>query len=113
MRVDGQLRVVETVTDGKKVLARVKVMAALDVNERAIPLAGRIAFSGNGRTQLDLRLSTLPCMGGEKVVLRLIDNTRLNKKLEDLGFSAKMLSIYEPLAQSPNGLLLHVGPTGS
>src|SRR5688500_19784940 len=68
MRVDGELRGVETVNDGRKVIARLKVMASLDVNERQVPLDGRIKFStrADGRGAVDLRLSTAPCMGGEK-----------------------------------------------
>ncbi len=115
MRVDGDLRGIETVGDGRKVIARLKVMAGLDVNERAVPLDGRIKFSssGGGRAQLDLRLSTAPCMGGEKAVLRLIDSSRLGLTLEDLGYTKRMLDLYRPHTQAPYGLLLHVGPTGS
>lgn len=115
MRVDGELRGVETVNDGRKVIARLKVMAALDVNERGVPLDGRIKFSasGGGRGGLDLRLSTTPCMGGEKAVLRLIDSSRLGMSLEDLGYTKRMLDLYRPHTLAPYGLLLHVGPTGS
>ncbi|MBI3723710.1 type II/IV secretion system protein [bacterium] len=113
MRVDGDLHHIETVPDAKKVLARVKVMASLDVNERAVPLDGRFNIAEiGGRNGLDVRLSTTPCMGGEKAVLRVIDNSRLGMSLEDLGFTKKMLAIYKPLVSTPNGLLLHVGPTG-
>ncbi len=115
MRVDGDLRTIEVVPDGRKVIARLKVMAGLDVNERGVPLDGRIKFSssGGGRSGLDLRLSTNPCLGGEKVVLRLIDSSKLGMTLEDLGFTKAMLAAYKPLVASPTGLLLHVGPTGS
>jgi type II secretory ATPase GspE/PulE/Tfp pilus assembly ATPase PilB-like protein len=115
MRVDGELRGIETVNDGRKVIARLKVMAGLDVNERGVPLDGRIAFasSGGGRGALDLRLSTAPCMGGEKVVLRLIDNAKLGLTLEGLGYTKRMLELYKPYVQAPYGLVLHVGPTGS
>ncbi|MCO5171542.1 MAG: GspE/PulE family protein [Planctomycetes bacterium] len=115
VRVDGELRGIETVNDGRKVIARLKVMAGLDVNERGVPLDGRIKFSpsGGGRGGLDLRLSTTPCMGGEKAVLRLIDSSRLGLSLEDLGYTKRMLDLYRPHTQAPYGLLLHVGPTGS
>lgn len=115
MRVDGDLRGVETVGEGRKVIARLKVMAGLDVNERSVPQDGRIKFSssGGGRAQLDLRLSTTPCIGGEKAVLRLIDSSRLGLTLEDLGYTKRMLDLYRPHTQAPYGLLLHVGPTGS
>src|SRR5690349_7780909 len=62
MRIDGDLRGVETVGDGRKVIARLKVMAGIDVNERGVPMDGRIQFSaaGSGRGSLDLRLATSP-----------------------------------------------------
>ena len=114
MRVDGLLSHMETVGTGRQVLARIKVMAGMDVNERALPLDGRISFGDHGGTQsLDLRVSTTPCLGGEKAVLRLIDNKKLGLTLEDLGFTPRMLAAYRPLITSPHGLLLHVGPTGS
>jgi type II secretory ATPase GspE/PulE/Tfp pilus assembly ATPase PilB-like protein len=114
-RIDGQLRQVQTVDDGRKVVARLKVMASLNVNERGIPLDGRIKFASaqGGKSSLDLRFSSTPCVGGEKIVLRLIDNSRLNMSLSDVGFSKSMLARYKPLIESPHGLLLHVGPTGS
>ncbi len=115
MRIDGMLRTVETASDSKKILSRLKVMADLDVNEKVVPLDGRINFEKHSGTcaGLDLRMSTLPCMGGEKVVLRLIDNRKLGMQLPELGFTKKMLAAYEPLIHSPNGMVLHVGPTGS
>ncbi len=114
-RIDGMLRTTETASDGKKILARLKVMADLDVNEKGVPQDGRINFEKHSGTcaGLDLRMSTLPCFGGEKVVLRLVDNRKLGLQLTDLGFSKKMHAVYEPLIHSPNGLILHVGPTGS
>jgi type II secretory ATPase GspE/PulE/Tfp pilus assembly ATPase PilB-like protein len=113
MRVDGQCHLHATITDAKRVLACVKVMATLDPNEHSKPLDGRISWEGQNGRKVDLRLSTLPCLGGEKIVLRLIDNRRLDKGLPDLGFTKRMLALYEPLLGSPNGLFLHVGPTGS
>jgi type II secretory ATPase GspE/PulE/Tfp pilus assembly ATPase PilB-like protein len=109
MRVDGALRQVASEPDSKKIVARLKVMAALDVNERSVPLDGRISFD-NG---LDIRVSTNPCVNGEKIVCRLINNRKVKTSIEELGMSKKMLAYYEPLTQSPNGLILHVGPTGS
>jgi type IV pilus assembly protein PilB len=113
IRVNGDLHHLETVVGAKQALSRLKVMAGMDVNERTMPLDGRIKFAGIGRNGLDLRVSTSPCMGGEKAVLRLIDNSRMTKSLGDLGFTKKMLALYEPVIRSPNGLILHVGPTGS
>jgi type IV pilus assembly protein PilB len=114
-RVDGIIKTVETSDCGPKIVARLKIMADLDVNEKFIPMDGRIKADRwiKGLSNLDLRMSTLPCMGGEKIVLRLIDNRKLTMSLDDLGFTPKMLSRYKPLVTSPNGLILHVGPTGS
>jgi len=115
VRVDGLIKTVETGGDAQKILSRLKIMADLDVNEKNVPLDGRIKADKwvSGLTGIDLRMSSLPCMGGEKVVLRVVDNRKLNMKLEDLGFTRKMLNRYEPLVRSPHGLILHVGPTGS
>ena len=115
MRLDGMLKSIDTVSGNKQILSRLKVMAELDINDKGAALDGRINAAKHipGCPGLDIRVSTLPCMNGEKVVLRLIDSRRLNMKLEDLGFTKKMLSLYEPQVKSPYGLVLHVGPTGS
>ena len=113
-RVDGMLQQVQTVDGARRIFSRLKLMAHLDVNEKNACLDGRISYSEFGGTSdLDLRLNTTPCMGGEKIVLRLIDNRRLNTSLEDLGFTPQMLASYRELTSSPHGLVLHVGPTGS
>ena len=94
MRVDGQLRQLETADDVRKVLARIKVTAELSVNEKDRPLDGRINFGQRGGSigHLDLRVSTTPCLGGEKVVMRLIDNRKLNLNLETLGFTGATIA---------------------
>jgi type IV pilus assembly protein PilB len=115
MRLDGMLKSVDTTGTCKQIMSRLKVMADLDINEKGEPLDGRIDASKHvqGCAGLDIRVSTLPCMNGEKIVLRLIDSRRLTMKLEDLGFTKKMLGLYNPHVKSPHGLILHVGPTGS
>src|SRR5579871_89210 len=65
IRCDGALQQLETVSDAPRVLARIKVMAGLDVNERNTPLDGRIHVEGMGRAGLDVRVSIAPCMAGE------------------------------------------------
>ena len=114
-RVDGKLKTIETCAGAAKVFSRLKIMADLDINERAVPLDGRVKVGRflSNLGNLDLRMSTLPCVGGEKIVLRLIDNKKLQMQLGDLGFTRKMLNRYQPLITQPNGLILHVGPTGS
>jgi len=75
------------VTDAPRVIARIKVMAGLDVNERNNPLDGRIKFP-LGRNGLDIRVSITPCVTGEKVVMRIVDSSRLGNKLDDVGMIA-------------------------
>jgi type II secretory ATPase GspE/PulE/Tfp pilus assembly ATPase PilB-like protein len=115
MRVDGNLTHIETVPNGNRVLSRLKVMADLDVNAKDVCLDGRIHTKdhGNNTPGLDLRFSSMPCLNGEKAVLRLIDNRKLDLTLDDLGFGKTMLTSYRRLVNTPNGLVLHVGPTGS
>lgn len=115
MRVDGNLRDLETVDEARKVMARIKLMAQLDVNEKDKPLDGRINFGDHSGavSHLDLRINSTPCLGGEKIVLRLIDKNKLKLNLETLGFTSTMLKKYKPMVEGHNGLILHVGPTGS
>jgi type IV pilus assembly protein PilB len=87
-------------------------MANLDISERRLPQDGRIHVMME-RRPIDLRVSTLPMSYGEKVVIRVLDNSSVNVELEQLGFSTEIL---EPLSQqiySPNGIALVTGPTGS
>jgi len=114
-RVDGRLHHIESLAGARRIGSRVKHMADLDVNENRMPLDGRIRMGDHDERlpNLDIRVSTAPCMHGEKVVLRLIDNTKLNMTMEDLGFSPNMLRQYKTLVNAPHGLILHVGPTGS
>ena len=115
VRLDGSLKTIETVPDGRRIMSRLKVMAELDLNEKGVPMDGRIDVAKNLQScaGLSIRLSTLPCTQGEKAVLRLVDNRRLNMTLDQLGFTQKMYAAYGPLVDSPHGLILHVGPTGS
>jgi type IV pilus assembly protein PilB len=113
-RVDGLLREVMSVPSALQggVVARLKVLASLDIAERRLPQDGR--FSANlDDGKLDLRVSTLPTTFGEKVVLRLLDNADLRMDLRGLGFSRKMLRTYEAVFRRPYGTILVTGPTGS
>ena len=94
------------------VTARLKVLASLDIAERCLPQDGRFsAKSEDGK--IDLRVSTLPTTFGEKVVLRLLDNTKVRTDLRGLGFSRKLLASYEAISRRPCGTILVMGPTGS
>ena len=94
------------------IVSRLKIMANLDIAERRLPQDGRIRATVHGR-QVDLRVSTLPCAYGEKVVIRILDNRSINVPLEQLGFSEDALTIWQHQIDQPHGILLVTGPTGS
>jgi type IV pilus assembly protein PilB len=113
-RVDGVLREIMSVPPKLQsgVIARLKVLASLDIAERRLPQDGRFSVRLDDR-KLDLRMATLPTTFGEKVVLRLLDNANLHTDLRGLGFSRKMLQRYEAVFRRPYGTILATGPTGS
>jgi type IV pilus assembly protein PilB len=94
------------------IVSRIKIMAGVDIAERRLPQDGGIHVLMEGRP-IDLRVSTLPNMHGEKVVIRIIDNARALVNLETLGFSIEMLKNFRQLLSMPHGLVLVTGPTGS
>ncbi|MBL7071174.1 MAG: type II secretion system ATPase GspE [Candidatus Omnitrophica bacterium] len=94
------------------VISRVKIMAKMDIAEKRLPQDGRIRISAAGR-DLDLRVSTLPAIYGESVVLRILDKSSFIMGLKDLGFSDTDEKKFEKLLKMPNGILLVTGPTGS
>jgi type IV pilus assembly protein PilB len=94
------------------IVSRLKIMANLDISERRLPQDGRIRAMVHGR-KIDLRLSTLPTVSGEKVVMRILDNKSINVSLDDLGFSEDALTIWKNQIDQPHGIILVTGPTGS
>src|SRR5919112_114409 len=113
-RVDGVLREVMSVPSALQggVVARLKVLASLDIAERRLPQDGRFSATlEDGK--MDLRVATLPTTFGEKVVLRLLDNADLRTDLRGLGFTRDMLRGYEKVYRRPYGTVLVTGPTGS
>ena len=94
------------------IASRIKVLANLDVAELRLPQDGRILLAVNDR-QIDLRVSTLPTMHGESIVLRVLDKRSLDKTLGELGMDSATQQTMERLIQRPNGLLLVTGPTGA
>lgn len=94
------------------IVSRLKIMSNLDISERRLPQDGRIRAVVHNR-KIDLRLSTLPTVAGEKVVMRILDNRSINVELEDLGFSENALTIWKRQVDEPHGILLVTGPTGS
>ncbi len=113
-RVDGILRQGPDVPKELQgsVVARIKVMANLDIAENRLPQDGRISFQFGGR-DIDLRVSTFPTVQGENLVLRILDKAKLVLGLEQLGFSPDQLTFFKRVLQSPNGIILVTGPTGS
>ena len=96
----------------RSVISRVKVMANLDIAETRLPQDGRIELNVGGNP-IDLRVSTLPTMYGESVVMRILDRTNLALDLEKLGFRPDELGAFRNLVAKPNGIILVTGPTGS
>lgn len=113
-RVDGILHEVESPPKKLQsaVISRVKIMAKLNIAERRLPQDGRIRLRVSGK-EIDLRVSTIPTLYGESVVMRILDRTTAIISLENLGFPKEALNRYEELITRPYGILLVTGPTGS
>ena len=94
------------------IVSRVKIMSELDIAERRVPQDGRIKVKMANKT-VDIRVSTLPTIFGEKVVMRILDPTNLMLDMEDLGFEKKALGDFQSAIQKPYGIVLVTGPTGS
>ncbi|RMG41066.1 MAG: type II/IV secretion system protein [Planctomycetota bacterium] len=94
------------------VASRIKIMAQLDISERRLPQDGRIRVLMEGHP-VDLRVSTLANIHGEKVVIRILDQRNVNRSLEELNFRAPILEGLRRHAAAPNGIVLVTGPTGS
>ena len=113
-RIDGVLHPGEVVpaAQGAAVSSRVKLLAHLDIAERRLPQDGRIKTRVKGR-ELDLRVSTVPTVHGESVVMRVLDRASVRLSLEDMGFEKDTLARFNQLIHRPHGILLVTGPTGS
>jgi type IV pilus assembly protein PilB len=113
-RSDGNLR--EVFSPPKKMLnsivSRLKIMSSLDIAERRKPQDGKFQMKIDGR-QIDFRVSILPCIHGEKVVMRLLDGGNLSLSLDSLGFEEKALQDFRDAIAAPYGMILVTGPTGS
>ena len=113
-RIDGILREAEAppVRSTAAVVSRIKVMANLNIAERRLPQDGRIMQRVEGR-EIDMRISTVPTMYGESVVMRILDKGSLPLEFAALGFDAAALSAFEEILLRPQGIILVTGPTGS
>lgn len=113
-RIDGILR--DTMTLPKALMAsiisRIKILSNLRIDEHRIPQDGRIKIKVAGQT-VSIRVSTLPVMDGEKIVMRLLDETAKAQTLDELGFKGQAKITIERALKKPHGMLLVTGPTGS
>ena len=114
-RIDGVLHDADQPADptmAAAVISRVKLLANLNIAERRLPQDGRIMMRVKGH-ELDLRVSTLPTVHGEGVVMRVLDRQSIRLDLSDMGFSEDILDRFRGLLSRPHGVLLLTGPTGS
>lgn len=112
-RVDGVLREVPVPPiSAAGVISRIKILAGLDIAERRLPQDGRMSLAVRGR-DVDFRVSTVPLMSGESVVLRILDRSNVVLDYEALGFDSEQIAGLEHILSSPHGILLVTGPTGS
>ncbi len=113
-RIDGVLhemqRADRNIQDG--IISRLKIMASIDIAERRRPQDGRLSVNHDGR-KIDLRVATLPTVWGEKIVMRILDNTGVSLSLGDLRMAPTNLERFRGAITRPHGMVLVTGPTGS
>lgn len=114
LRVDGILHDIRTLPNTIKsaIISRIKILAKMDIAERRLPQDGRFQVKF-GTREVDLRVSTIPTVLGEKVVLRLLDKSKGLIKLEQLGFTPEQLKEFKSIISKSYGIILITGPTGS
>ena len=114
MRIDGILR--DMVPPSRKmqaaVVARIKILSEMNIAERRLPQDGRFKVKASGR-DIDVRVSVIPTIYGEKVVMRILDASAVNHNLNQLGFDPKRLEEFKTLLSQPHGIIVVTGPTGS
>ena len=113
-RIDGVLHEMQSSAKSVQagVISRVKILSEIDIAERRKPQDGRMSVNHNGR-KIDLRVATLPTVWGEKIVMRILDNSTATMDLRDLSFSDSNYEMYEESFRKPYGMILVTGPTGS
>ncbi|MCG9731398.1 type IV-A pilus assembly ATPase PilB [Shewanella sp. Isolate13] len=114
-RIDGILHEVSEppVNLSGRISARLKVMSKLDIAERRIPQDGRIKMRLSRTKSIDFRVSTLPTIWGEKIVMRILDSSSAQLGIEKLGYEDDQRLMYEEMLAKPQGMILVTGPTGS
>ena len=113
-RIDGTLRDLMKPPAGMHaaIVSRVKVIGKMDIAEKRLPQEGRVRIVAEGR-DIDLRVSSMPTLLGEKLVIRILDKENLRVRMEDLGFRTEALKAVKEMLFRPHGLVLVTGPTGS
>jgi type IV pilus assembly protein PilB len=114
MRIDGILR--DMVPPARKmqaaVIARIKILSDMDIAERRLPQDGRLKVKASGR-DIDVRVSSIPTIYGEKIVMRILDSAAASHDLDKLGFEPKRLEEFKAALSQPHGIIVVTGPTGS
>jgi type IV pilus assembly protein PilB len=114
MRIDGMLR--DMVPPSRKmqaaVVTRIKILSEMDIAERRLPQDGRFKIKAPGR-DIDVRVSAIPTIYGEKIVMRILDKTAVNHDLDALGFEPELLKKFKTILAQPYGIIIVTGPTGS
>src|SRR4051812_818464 len=113
-RIDGVLRDLMKPPPGMHaaIISRIKVIGKMDIAEKRLPQEGRVHIVAEGR-EIDLRVSSMPTLLGEKLVVRILDKANLKVRMEDLGFRPDSLAAFQRMLKQPHGLVLVTGPTGS
>ena len=113
-RLDGKLRALMSPPAGMHaaIVSRIKVIGQMDISEKRLPQEGHVHIVADGR-EIDLRVSTMPTILGEKVVIRVLDKANISFELADLGLRGKSLTRFQEMLRRPHGLVLVSGPTGS
>jgi type IV pilus assembly protein PilB len=116
MRIDGMLA--DMVPPARKmqsaVIARIKILSEMDISDRRLPQDGRFRIKrGQGKTDIDVRVSSLPTIYGEKIVMRILDKGAVNHDLNTLGLEPGLLDQFKSTLAQPHGIIIVTGPTGS
>jgi len=114
-RIDGVLREVSQppLAIKEKLASRIKVISRLDISEKRVPQDGRMKLSVSGTRSIDFRVSTLPTLFGEKIVMRILDGSQAQLGIDALGYEPEQKALLMEAIQRPYGMVLVTGPTGS
>ena len=113
-RLDGVLQPALKIEKSRQdeLLSRLKILAKMDIAEKRLPQDGRFKMKASGRS-IDIRVSVLPTIYGEKIVMRILDAAAANHNLDEIGFEPKLLKEFKAIAEQPHGIIIVTGPTGS